>query len=149
MGRRGEGWVAIQVVIFAAILIAPKIWKEQFPFEVRLLGGILLGAGGLVATWGLFGLGRNLTPFPKPREGNELVQDGPYGLVRHPIYFGIIFGSLGWSLALASLPGVVLAIALFVFFDLKSRHEERWLEELHPEYGDYRKRVKKLIPWVY
>jgi len=40
-------------------------------------------------------------------------------------------------------------VALFIFFDLKSRREERWLREAYPEYGDYQKRVKKLVPWVY
>jgi protein-S-isoprenylcysteine O-methyltransferase Ste14 len=41
------------------------------------------------------------------------------------------------------------AAALFFFFDLKSRQEERWLAEAYAGYQDYQRRVRKLIPWIY
>jgi protein-S-isoprenylcysteine O-methyltransferase Ste14 len=97
----------------------------------------------------MLALGRNLTPFPKPIEGGELVTHGPYRFVRHPIYAGLIFGTLGWALFRANLLGLALAVLLFIFFDLKSRREERWLCEAYPDYEAYQQRVKKLVPWVY
>lgn len=106
-------------------------------------------AGGSLGTLGVLSLGRNLSPFPKPIEGGRLVVGGAYALVRHPIYSGLIIGSLGWSLLTDTLLGVGLALLLFVFFDLKSRREERWLAETYPQYPDYKKRVRKLIPFVY
>jgi protein-S-isoprenylcysteine O-methyltransferase Ste14 len=48
-----------------------------------------------------------------------------------------------------NLLGVGLAAVLFIFFDLKSRREERWLMEAYPGYAKYRQRVRKLIPFVY
>jgi protein-S-isoprenylcysteine O-methyltransferase Ste14 len=69
--------------------------------------------------------------------------------VRHPIYTGLILGTLGWSLWRSSLLGVGLAVLLLVFFDLKSRREERWLTEAYPGYPEYRRRVRKLIPFAY
>ncbi len=110
---------------------------------------MLLAAGGAVGTWGILALGKNLTAVPKPIEGGVLVTSGPYAFVRHPIYTGLILGTLGWALFRANVLGVGLALVLFIFFDLKSRQEERWLAEAYPGYDAYRHRVRKLIPWIY
>lgn len=149
MGKRGEGWVLLQVVLFAIILFVPRIPDVILPTWLRAIGAILLVAGGVFGTWGIFALGRNLTAVPKPIEGGELVTGGPYAFVRHPIYTGVILGTLGWALLRSNLLGVGLAIAAFVFFDLKSRQEEVWLTEAYAGYPDYQRRVRKLIPWVY
>ncbi len=149
MGKRGEGWFALQMVLFAVILLAPRWPAVTFPLWLRIAGLAILAAGGVFGTGGMLALGRNLTPFPKPLPGGTLVTAGVYGVVRHPIYTGLILGTLGWGVFRSSLLGLALAVVLFVFFDLKSRREERWLIEAYPEYAAYRKRVKKLAPWVY
>lgn len=149
MGKRGEGWFLIQLVLFALIVAAARIGTWPVPPWLRIVGALILAAGGAFGTLGLFTLGRNLSPFPKPIEGGSLVTTGVYSIVRHPIYTGLILGTLGWSLLMSAPVGIVLVVALFVFFDLKSRREEVWLMERYPEYRAYRERVKKLIPWVY
>jgi len=149
MGKRGEGWFLLQLVFFALILFAPDIVPLSLPLWLRLLGLAIIAVGGVFGTGGVLALGRNLTPFPKPIAGGQLVTSGVYGWVRHPIYTGLILGTLGWSLWRANLIGIGLAFALFVFFDLKSRREERWLMEAYPGYTEYRRRVRKLIPFVY
>jgi protein-S-isoprenylcysteine O-methyltransferase Ste14 len=149
MGKRGEGWFLLQLVFFALILLAPDIVPLALPLWLRILGLAIIAVGGVFGTGGVLALGRNLTPFPKPIEGGTLVTSGVYRWVRHPIYTGLILGTLGWSLWHANLLGVGLAVLLFVFFDLKSRREERWLSEAYPGYAAYRQRVKKLIPFVY
>lgn len=149
MGKRGEGWFILQMALFALILLASRIGISALPLCLRALGGLLLLIGGAFGTLGLFTLGRNLSPFPKPIAGGTLVTTGVYGIVRHPIYTGLILGTLGWGLLMSSLLGVALAIILLVFFDLKSRREETWLAETYAAHADYRKRVKKLIPWIY
>ena len=82
------------------------------------------------------------------RQG-ELIQSGLYGLVRHPMYGGVILSALGWALFRASLPALVLAVILAVFFDRKAHYEEKRLAAAYPEYPDYRRRVRKLIPFIY
>jgi protein-S-isoprenylcysteine O-methyltransferase Ste14 len=149
MGKRGEGWFILQMALFAVIFFAPQGSCVACPAWLKWLGLAILAAGGLFGTWGMAALGRNLTPFPKPIEGGELVTHGPYRLVRHPIYAGLIFGTLGWALFRGSLVGLALAVLLFLFFDLKSRREEQWLAAAYPDYAAYQKRVKKLAPWVY
>ena len=94
-------------------------------------------------------MGKNLTPLPRPKENATLVVSGAYRLVRHPIYSGITFMAFGWGLWLHSWLTIGYALLLFAFFDIKSRREERWLEEKFPEYAVYRKRVRKLVPFVY
>jgi protein-S-isoprenylcysteine O-methyltransferase Ste14 len=103
----------------------------------------------VIAALGLLGLRENLTAVPRPVEGGRLVDTGVYGLVRHPIYTGIIAAAVGWGLLAASPPALVVAIGLGIFFDLKSRREEAWLLDAYPAYAGYRRRVRKLIPLVY
>lgn len=149
MGKRGEGWFLVQLLIFALIVAATRIGVWPAPGWLRATGALILAVGGIFGTLGLLTLGRNLSPFPKPIEGGQLVTTGIYGIVRHPIYTGLVLGTLGWSLLIGSIVGLGLAVALFVFFDLKSRREEAWLAESYPDYPAYRDRTKKLIPWVY
>ncbi len=149
MGKRGEGWFILQLLLFALILLAARFEAFPFPLWMRAIGLLFLAAGGVLGTWGIAALGRNLTPFPMPKPGGYLVTSGVYGLVRHPIYAGIILGTLGWALLFASLFGMLLTMIAFAFFDLKSRQEERWLAQTYPQYPDYQRRVKKLIPFLY
>lgn len=157
MGRRGEGWVVLQFLLFVIVALAPPGERFALPFlsagpgagGLRVIGVLLMAGGGLFGMAAVLGLGRNLTAFPRPIEGGTLVTSGAYAIVRHPIYFGLILAAFGWALWNTSLTGVGLTVVLFIFFDLKSRQEERWLAQVYPEYRAYQQRVKKLIPWVY
>ncbi len=149
MGKRGEGWFILQLLLFALILLAARFQSFAFPLWLRAIGFLFLVSGGVLGTLGMVALGRNLTPFPMPKPGGDLVTSGVYGLVRHPIYAGIILGTLGWALLFATLVGVLLTLIAFVFFDLKSRQEERWLAQSYPHYPDYQRQVKKLVPFLY
>jgi protein-S-isoprenylcysteine O-methyltransferase Ste14 len=149
MGKRGEGWFILQLVLFAIIFFAPTVAPFGFPIELRVFGVVILGIGGILGTLGLFSLGTNLSPFPKPIDNGQLITHGAYRFVRHPIYAGLILGTIGWSLFIGTLLGLGLALFLFIFFDLKSRQEEIWLTQKYPAYADYQRQVRKLIPWVY
>lgn len=150
MGSRGEGWVIGQFIIGAAILAATFFTRVELPLIVRAAGILMLLVGAVIAGLGVLHLGENLTPFPKPKDdAHILVQSGVYNLVRHPIYSGIAFGALGWTLWWGTLLGIALALLLWLWFDLKSRLEENWLIEKYPDYRTYQARVKKLIPFIY
>ncbi len=149
MGKRGEGWFLIQLLLFALIFLVSRVAPWGFPVWLRGLGALALVIGGVTGTLGLVALGRNLSPFPKPIEGGTLVTTGVYGVVRHPIYAGLILGTLGWGLLMSSFLGVGMSVVLFLFFDRKSRREEAWLMQAYAGYAGYQERVRKLIPWVY
>src|SRR4051812_10983463 len=98
LGRRGEGWVVLQLVLF--VLIAVAAWRSvagggEPPLALRLAGTAMCAAGLLVLVWGASALGSFLTPFPRPTERNELVTGGPFRWVRHPIYSGVLLTALG------------------------------------------------------
>ncbi len=152
LGRRGEGWFLLQLVLFGAIAAAGSV-GPVVGGAARVAGvglGVVLGCcGGVLSFRGLFDLRENLTPFPRPLPYATLVDSGAYGLVRHPIYGGLILGAVGWSLFMASPLALLLAFGLAVFFDLKSRREERWLAEQFAGYGEYRSRTRRMLPWIY
>jgi protein-S-isoprenylcysteine O-methyltransferase Ste14 len=114
-----------------------------------MVGRLLIVGGGGLLLAGLVGLGSGLTPLPYPKEGAGLVQSGPFALVRHPMYSGGLVLALGCALCTGSWLTLGYVAVLFVFLDLKSRREERWLTERFPEYAHYRRRVRKLVPFVY
>ena len=149
---RGGWWVVAQVPLLVAALVLP-IWT---PGSDGALGALLQAAGPLIAAAGLLfalaglaALGRGLTPFPRPRERGRLVTRGVYRVVRHPVYTGLVVAALGWAVAYLSVPSVVYAVLLGVFFDRKARREEQWLRERFPEYADYARRVRRFIPGIY
>lgn len=155
IGPRGEMYVVIQFVIFALIFFGPRklaSWPE-WPAPWSTIGvavGVVLGLiGGALILAGMFNLGHNLTVVPHPKDDSSLVQSGAYALVRHPIYSGIIIGAVGMALWRNGWLTLLYALLLFIFFDIKSRQEERWLTAKFPDYPAYQQRVRKLIPFVY
>ena len=149
MSGRGGGWVAAQVVVFGAFaVIAPQAGGDA-PVGFRIAGAALIAAGLLVSLRAAMKLGRALTPFPKPVENGRLCREGPYRWVRHPIYAGVLLIAAGWAAWWQSVPAALLLPFVFAFFAFKARAEERWLLAAWPEYRDYAKATKALIPCVY
>ena len=151
LGRRGEGWVAIQMALLALTGLAGflgPVWTGGPRVAALAVGGLLLTAGLALVLLGARQLREALTPLPYPSDDARLVQTGVYGLVRHPIYSGLIIGSIGWGLLTASPAVLLMAAVLLGFFESKSRREEAWLEERFPEYAAYRARTPRLIPWL-
>jgi len=154
-GARGEWLVVAQVVLIGLVFLGPRsvagypAWPFPFADACPVVGGVLMVLGGGLLVAGLARLGRGLTPLPYPKDGAELVQTGPFALVRHPMYGGGLVMALGWALYVRGWLTLGYVLALFVFLDAKSRREERWLAVKFPGYAAYQQRVRKLIPFVY
>jgi protein-S-isoprenylcysteine O-methyltransferase Ste14 len=154
-GERGEWYVVLQAVLFVLVALGPRTWPglPAWPhlllWPSRIMGALLLAAGLLLVVAGITNLGRNLTAVPRPRDGGSLVRTGPFALVRHPMYGGTILAAFGWALWGQGWLTLGFAGLLFLFFDVKSRREERWLCQSYPDYAEYRERVRRLIPLVY
>ena len=151
-GEWGEWWVAAQGVLFVAAAIAPgkgRAWSPGWRRAGRIVGLPLALTGVGLARAGFRNLGTNLTPLPHPKDDATLVQDGVYGVVRHPIYGGVILGTLGAGLLTGNRTRTLLGLVFLAFFYAKARKEEAWLTEKLPAYPAYRRAVKKLIPYVY
>lgn len=152
LGPRGEGWVALQGILLVAIGacgVLPPAWDAPVRPVTTAAGAVLLALGLVLAVAGVRHLRENLTPLPHPRDDGSLVETGAYALARHPIYGGLVIAALGWGLLIANPVALVLAAVLLAFFDLKSRREEAWLEARFSGYPAYRRRTRRLIPFVY
>jgi protein-S-isoprenylcysteine O-methyltransferase Ste14 len=134
-------FVAAQTVLLAAVLAAPR-GRALAP----RFGAALLAGGGALAAGGLASLGRSLSPFPEPREDAELVEHGAYGLVRHPIYGGLLLAATGWSLR-RSPRALVPTALLTALWSAKARREEELLRARFPRYREYAARTpRRFIP---
>jgi len=154
LGRRGEGWVLVQLALLAAIGLAgfaalPAGSSGPQRTAELVLGGLAMAAGGLVAVASVLALGASLSPFPRPTVANQLVETGAYRHVRHPIYSGIVLAGIGWGLLTASFQATLLSFILLLWFDLKARREEAWLAARHPSYAAYRARTRRFVPFLY
>ncbi len=152
LGPRGEGWFAIQLLLFAAIALAGETgpaWSGNLRVAGDSVGLAAIALGGLLAVRGVLDLRESLTPFPRPLARGRLKESGAYGLVRHPIYGGLVVAALGWSVATAAPLAFAASLLLLAFFDLKSRREEVWLAERYQTYDAYRSRTHRLLPWLY
>jgi protein-S-isoprenylcysteine O-methyltransferase Ste14 len=149
LGKRGQGYVIIQVVLLVLVALAPRVNSALPHLTLRILGGCLLGMGLLMGVLAVTKLGQNLTALPHPKEDSSLVTSGIYSLVRHPIYSSVILLAFGWATWNASLLTLFLAFVLLGFFDIKARREEFYLQQKFVAYANYKRRVKKFIPFVY
>jgi protein-S-isoprenylcysteine O-methyltransferase Ste14 len=152
LGARGGGWVVLQFVLLAAVLgiglLAPG-WPDGARWALKAAGILLVFAGALLIVMAARALGSGLTPFPKPADMGELVADGPYAVVRHPVYSGGILFAAGISLVLSPW-ALAATAALAVVWALKARVEERFLRERYPAYDEYCARTRfRLVPFVY
>lgn len=150
--NRGDTWVIAQSVLFAAFVFSLALagddsWQRR---RTAFVVGIIVACfGKALCLIAFVTLGRSLTIFPRPRKGGKLVRHGVYSVVRHPIYLGAALVLIGWSVAVRSWISAVLATTLIVLFAAKSTVEETHLMERFPEYGEYRRRTWRILPWVY
>jgi protein-S-isoprenylcysteine O-methyltransferase Ste14 len=139
--------VAVAVVlarlgVFRRYGVHTEPWREA-------IGLVLFALGLAFAIWARVNLGRNWgTPMSRKDEP-ELVTSGPYRLVRHPIYSGILVAGLGTAVALSWLwlTGFTLAGIYFIY---SATVEEHYLAEQFPDsYPAYRRSTKMLMPFVF
>jgi protein-S-isoprenylcysteine O-methyltransferase Ste14 len=106
-----------------------------------------LGLGG--AVWARVHIGRNWGTPMTQKDEPELVTSGPYHLVRHPIYSGILIASLGTAVALSWFWLIAVGLA-GVYFFYSATVEERYLTEDFPDaYPAYKRSTRMLLPFIF
>lgn len=145
----GPLYVVGQFALLLGIGTAPAITARAFGGPgTALTGSVLLLAGGVLTLAGAAALGRSLSALPEPTRHAELVDTGLYGVVRHPIYGGLLLLALGWSLRHGNALSLALTVALLRLLLAKASHEERALMARFPGYPVYARRVRRFIPGV-
>jgi protein-S-isoprenylcysteine O-methyltransferase Ste14 len=146
-GRLGpRGIAAIAVLILIRVNHAGGL--EVHSIVVGLIGTVVFAAGLAVAIWARVILGRNWGMPTSQRIEPELITAGPYAVVRHPIYTGILLGIVGTGLVINFI-GLGIAVVLTAYFVWAARIEERNLTATFPSASPaYRASTKMLIPFL-
>jgi protein-S-isoprenylcysteine O-methyltransferase Ste14 len=150
MKQPGRIWFAVQSAIALALIVAPFLSHEAIPLALLLPGVVVFVCGlfGLVVSYRV--LGKSHSPWTRPIDGARLVTTGPYALVRHPVYACYILLGLGLELSFGSVLGVGVVVAAFIYYDLRTREEEKWLRAAYADFDSYRRHVRgRLIPGLY
>ncbi len=115
-----------------------------------IAGLVLTSASLAFAIWTRLILGRNWSAAATIKEDHRLIRRGPYRLVRHPIYTGILLAVVGTAIGIGELRGFIAApIALSAFWR-KSRVEEQFMiAQFGEEYVEYRRETKALFPGLF
>jgi protein-S-isoprenylcysteine O-methyltransferase Ste14 len=115
----------------------------------QVAGVVVCGFGLIVTIWSRRILAGNWSSEVAFRQGHELIQTGPYRLVRHPIYTGLLLMCLGLAVAWGQLHCWLGFAIMFGGLWIKLKMEEALMLRHFPnDYPDYRKRTKALIPFV-
>ena len=167
-GRREDTknrWIFLPFLVLGFVLAWLPAYTDRRDIwtldgdAVRYLGLALYVVGIVLRLAPVFVLGRRFSGLVAIQEGHELVTGGPYRVIRHPSYLGLLLGLFGWILIFRSGPGLVLSllmipplVSLLLIPPLVARmnSEEALLEsEFGERYADYRRRTWRLLPFVY
>ena len=136
------------VFILARVLRGNSSYATDHELVLGVVGAVVFACGLLLAVWARIHLGRNWGMPMSQKDEPELVTDGPYRFVRHPIYTGILLGMVGTGLAI-SLWWLIACVLIGAYFLYSAHVEEGNLMQTFPtQYPPYRARTKMLIPFV-
>lgn len=132
----GVGWLGTRIV--------PRT-------EALFVIGACMLIGGLgFAIWARIHLGQYWSGNVTLKAGHRLIRTGPYAIVRHPIYTGLLLAMLGTAVAVDEYRGVLAMVIALQAHIRKLYLEEKWLtEEFRAEYDAYRRDVKALVPGIF
>lgn len=147
---------AITFIVAIVLLSAPNL-PSAFLYRPILQQGrptffagvAVTFAGLLFAVWAREHLGKNWSRSVTVKQDHELITSGPYALVRHPIYTGILTGFLGSTIAEGQVRSLIAFVLVSAVLWFKLRLEERWMRETFGDsYATYSRRVVALVPYV-
>jgi len=128
-------------------LLTHSHWRLAAPIGWALCAATVVSFA--FAWWGRLWLGSLWSSSITRKEEHRVVDSGPYRLVRHPIYTGIIAASFLLAIELGAPAAFAGAAIMTLGWWMKAREEEQFLgRELGPEYDDYRRRTPMLIPFL-
>ncbi|HSN93742.1 MAG TPA: isoprenylcysteine carboxylmethyltransferase family protein [Anaerolineaceae bacterium] len=138
-------------ILLVAGLDAKYRWSAGFSGLVELIGLLLILCGYLLGSYAFitnaFFSG---TVRIQDERGHKVVSNGPYGWLRHPGYLGSLITNLGIPLLLDSAWAFIPAIFFGILFILRTRLEDRFLQQNLPGYRDYAQKVRyRLFPGVW
>lgn len=151
----GVIWIVIMVSVTAGVYVARSTSLRALAMPYRemfaLVGVVLFVAGLFLRWWAIITLGRFFTVDVVIEKDHEVVERGPFRLVRHPSYTGVLLAFVGFALTLRNWAAllIVLVPIFAALFHRMNVEEEALSRALGSRYDDYMRRTKRLVPFVY
>ena len=146
-------WLVIIVSVAAGIYVAKHWLAAALPHQQGFMfAGIALFVTGLLLRWwAIITLGRFFTVDVTIEPDHELVERGPFRMVRHPSYTGVLLAFVGLALTLGNWSALlVILVPIGAAFIHRMNVEENALSgALGLQYSDYMRRTKRLVPFIY
>lgn len=148
MSNRAIGWtfVVAQALLIGALIVIPPADHFSLPAWLRTTLDVVFWVGVALAVIAGVVLGRSLTATPVPTSVATLRTSGPYRLVRHPIYTGVLLIVVAMAIRSGNVAGLGLGAATVGFFHWKASWEEDRLTERFDGYADYAARTPRFLP---
>ena len=149
---RALAFVIVIVLLSTTRIPLPWLYRQLWPNGIWpfWIGASFTVAGLLFAVWARQYLGGNWSNAVSIKQGHELITTGPYALVRHPIYTGILTGFLGTAIALSQMRGAIGFLLIFLVLWPKLRMEEKWMRSQFGEtYAAYAHQTAALVPYLF
>ena len=134
--------VVLQISFVAAIIFSGPFFPSSFVLITVSFAALIF------ALWAMTEMKFRFSIFPVLAEGAELVRTGPFAIVRHPMYTSLLAWTLSLVLGEPKDYRFAIWILLFAVLMIKSEAEEKILSARFSEYGEYKKSVKRMIPYV-
>lgn len=150
LGQAGIAAGGYFLIFDPALRLGPFAWRIAPDLAwVAWMGLAITIAGLALAVWARVTMGKNWSAMVTVKKQHELVRRGPYRIVRHPMYSGIILAALGTVIVFGRASGLFGLVLVFVGFWLKLRLEEQFMtEEFGAQYIQFKQQVRALIPFV-
>jgi len=122
---------------------------RDVPVAAAVAGHLSAGIGTAIVVWGRHTLGRHFSIHLQVDQRHDLVTDGPYRWVRHPIYSGDILFHAGVPLLCGAWEALVFPVIYAALAVVRLRKEEVMLGDAYAGYAEYRTRTSALVPGLY
>ena len=153
--KRKAGLIANLLVIIPFVVVLGLFYLERYFGSVYMstpvtwiAGATLVGLGTVGYIISHFYLRSNWSLFASIKEGQKLITNGPYRLVRHPMYSSMTVIVLGSGLLISNSLILLFTPVVIIVYYIRSKKEETLLRAEFPEYNEYSRKTKMLIPGI-
>jgi protein-S-isoprenylcysteine O-methyltransferase Ste14 len=147
--------VIVQFLLFGVLAAAVLLTPVTSIASTRAIGLVMIGIGLGLITLAIVTYQAHTSRLPKvspeptaSTQGGQLVTQGIYGVMRHPIYSGVLFTAFGIALLHGGIFVWAVVAAMYIFFYSKSRYEEAMLAHEYPDYQRYMLRTGRFLPRI-
>lgn len=140
--------VTVQIIALIIIIVGfipPLLWQNTF---LQVVGMLLVGLGIFIGIWAVLTFKQKIYITPTPGPNSFLVTGGPFAYIRHPLYFSLLTGSVGLTLAYPTIPRLLALIVLAIILHIKVGYEEKMLAARFNGYDKYKQNTGALLPRI-